>query len=321
MIGNGTASSAQVVFIDAVRRAASKRGMAVVTPDGIVGKIIAVYPLASQVLLVTDPTFAVGVESQKEHIHGTLQCNGSNCQVKYIQNEEKVDRGRMVLYLRRRSYFPERIPRGQGCSHEFGTGMKEINLNLSGAPGGADEVLVVIEGAHQQIPTTPPQQRLAKMSAAAAERCPGRSASAENGHSGGQDQGAVRGHREGARVTVTGLSARTLPNFNAAAPPQPEPAGSRNAAKGPGKRQDQGSGRRAGEFRRGTTGRTSKSRKTCLLGAADSGSPASAAPATGAQNPVVQKPKPAVEGPVLPLGAPRKKTRRPGSLRTAIPQP
>ena len=72
VIGNGTASSAQVVFIDRGSTSGIEKGMAVVTPDGIVGKIIAVYPLASQVLLVNDPTFAVGIESQKGHVHGSL---------------------------------------------------------------------------------------------------------------------------------------------------------------------------------------------------------------------------------------------------------
>ena len=77
VIGNGTASSAQVVFIDRGSTSGIEKGMAVVTPDGIVGKVIAVYPLASQVLLVTDPTFAVGVESQKgAHPRHTCSCNG-----------------------------------------------------------------------------------------------------------------------------------------------------------------------------------------------------------------------------------------------------
>jgi hypothetical protein len=40
--------------------------------------------------------------------------------------------------------------------------MKEIHLALSGSPNAVDEVLVILQGVHQQIPTTPPQQHLAK---------------------------------------------------------------------------------------------------------------------------------------------------------------
>ena len=53
------------------------RGMAVVTPDGIVGKVIAAYPTASEVQLVTDADFAAGVVSQKTQVRGTLKGQGT----------------------------------------------------------------------------------------------------------------------------------------------------------------------------------------------------------------------------------------------------
>lgn len=162
IIGNGTASSAQVVFIDRGSTSGVVKGMAVVTPDGIVGKVIAVYPLASQVLLVTDPTFSVGVESQKAHIHGTLSCNGSNCVVDYIQNEEKIDPGEWFYTSGEDRIFPRGFPVGTAASVKSGQFMKDIHLNLSGAPGAADEVLVVLHGVHQLIPDTPPEQRVAQ---------------------------------------------------------------------------------------------------------------------------------------------------------------
>lgn len=162
IIGNTTASSAQAVFIDRGSTSGIENGMAVVTPDGIVGKVVAVYPLAAQVLLVTDPTFAVGVESQKGHIHGTLQCNGSNCTVDFIQNEEKVAQGEWFYTSGEDRIFPKGFPVGTVSSVKPGQFMKEIHLGLSGSPGAADEVLVILEGVHQQIPATPPEQHMAK---------------------------------------------------------------------------------------------------------------------------------------------------------------
>src|SRR5207248_1249765 len=93
VIGNSTVTTAKAVFIDRGSTSGIEKGMAVVTPEGIVGKVVAVYPLASQVLLVTDSTFKVGVESQKGHVHGVLSCTGGKCAVEQIQNEEKVDSG------------------------------------------------------------------------------------------------------------------------------------------------------------------------------------------------------------------------------------
>ena len=47
------------------------------TAGGIVGKITAVYPTASMVLLASDPLFAAGVVSQKHRAQGTLKGQGT----------------------------------------------------------------------------------------------------------------------------------------------------------------------------------------------------------------------------------------------------
>ena len=54
-----------------------------------------------------------------------------------------------------RSIFPKGFPVGTAVSVQPGQGMKDVKLNLSGAPGGAEEVLVVLQGVHQPIPTAP----------------------------------------------------------------------------------------------------------------------------------------------------------------------
>src|ERR1700760_2404852 len=93
VIGNSTVATAKAVFIDRGSTSGIERGMAVVTPEGIVGKVSAVYPLVAQVLLVTDSTFKVGVESQKGHVHGVLDCGAGKCVIEQIQNEDRVDVG------------------------------------------------------------------------------------------------------------------------------------------------------------------------------------------------------------------------------------
>lgn len=155
VIGNSSVATAKAVFIDRGSTSGVEKGMAVVTPDGIVGKVVAVYPLVSQVLLITDPTFKVGVESQKNHIHGVLDCGGGKCAVEQIQNEDKVSAGEWFFTSGEDRIFPKGFPVGTAVSVQPGQGMKDVKLNLSGAPGGAEEVLVVLQGAHQAIPTAP----------------------------------------------------------------------------------------------------------------------------------------------------------------------
>ena len=87
--------------------------MAVVTPDGIVGKVLASYPTASQVLLITDPNFAAGVISQKHHARGTLKGQGyADCKVEYVQNEEKVEPGEWFYTSGDDRIFPKGFPVG-----------------------------------------------------------------------------------------------------------------------------------------------------------------------------------------------------------------
>jgi len=158
VIGNSTVATAKAVFIDRGSTSDIQRGMAVVTPEGVVGKVIAVYPLVSQVLLVTDATFKVGIESQKNHVHGILNCGSGHCIVEQVQDEDKLDTGEWFYTSGEDRVFPRGFPVGTVTSSQPGQpgqGMRDVKLSLSGAPGGVEAVLVVLEGIHQEIPTGP----------------------------------------------------------------------------------------------------------------------------------------------------------------------
>jgi rod shape-determining protein MreC len=111
--------------------------------------------------LVTDPTFKVGIESQRGHVHGVLNCGSGKCIVEQIQNEDKVDPGEWFYTSGEDRIFPKGFPVGTVVSSQPGQGMRDIRLNLSGAPGGAEEVLVVLQGVHRQIPAAPPVEHAA----------------------------------------------------------------------------------------------------------------------------------------------------------------
>ena len=116
----------------AVPASGVETGMAVVTPDGIVGKVIAAYPTASEVMLVTDPEFAAGVVSQKNHVRGHAQGTGPV----HLQSGLRAQRGesgsrRDVLHLGRRSHLSERLSGGCGARGA-------PQFALSGNPGGTE---------------------------------------------------------------------------------------------------------------------------------------------------------------------------------------
>ncbi|HLJ46030.1 MAG TPA: rod shape-determining protein MreC [Bryobacteraceae bacterium] len=156
VIGNGTGSNSKTVFVDRGSSSGVEAGMAVITPDGIVGKVVSAYPTASLIMLVTDPSFGAGVVSQKNHVHGTLRGQGSpKCRVDYIQNEEKVENGEWFFTAGDDRIFPRGFPVGQVASVHNGRSAKEIELTPSGIQGGLEEILIVTEGVHEPIPTTP----------------------------------------------------------------------------------------------------------------------------------------------------------------------
>lgn len=159
VIGNTTGSSGKVVFVDRGSLSKVEKGMAVITPDGIVGKVISVYPTASQVMLVTDPAFAAGVVSEKHHVHGTLKGSGhSYAIIDYVQNEMPVDQGEWFYTSGDDRIFPKGLPVGVADVIRAGVQRKEIDVTPSGLQNGLEDVLIVVNGIHSQIPEAPPQE-------------------------------------------------------------------------------------------------------------------------------------------------------------------
>jgi rod shape-determining protein MreC len=121
-----------------------------------VGKIVSAYPYASNLLLVTDPTFAAGVLSQKNRVHGTLKGTGnSNAMVDYVQNEQNVEIGEWFYTAGDDRIFPRGLEAGTVASVHPGRTVKEIVLTPSGLQHGLEDVLVILEGDHKPIPDAP----------------------------------------------------------------------------------------------------------------------------------------------------------------------
>jgi len=159
IIGAGTSATSRVVFVDRGTTSGVQRGMAVVTPDGIVGKVQSVYPTSSQVLLITDSSFAAGVISQKHRVHGTLKGQGlgqTTGVVDYVQNEEVVEPGEWFYTSGDDLIFPKGMPVGIARVVRPGKVFKEIYLDPSGFQNGPEEVLIVLEGVHQIVPDGQP---------------------------------------------------------------------------------------------------------------------------------------------------------------------
>jgi rod shape-determining protein MreC len=159
LIGSNLGTNTKTIFIDRGSGDGVKKGMAVITPDGIVGKVIAAFPAAAQVMLITDPAFAAGVISGKNRLTGTLRGDGSSMvRVDYLPTEAKVTRDEWFYTSGDDRVFPRGLPVGRVTVSDRGRDFRDVKLAPSGLQGGFEEVLVVINGVHELLPEDNPGQ-------------------------------------------------------------------------------------------------------------------------------------------------------------------
>ncbi len=156
VIGSTTGMGTRSVLIDRGSHDGVKRGMAVVTPDGIVGRVLAVYPLASLVLSVTDAGFAASVETQKNHTRGVLKGLGSSTsKIDYVPGGQKVEKGEAIYTSGDDRVFPRGMPAGRVISVEEGPTFQEIFVEPFNGEAAPEEVYVIVDPVHEEIPPVP----------------------------------------------------------------------------------------------------------------------------------------------------------------------
>ena len=135
----------RVLYIDKGSNDGIKTDMAVITPAGIVGKIVQVFPDSSQVLPINDQFSGVGAALKDSRLQGILKgaANGATT-LQYIMSDEKVVPGEEVITSGGDRIFPKGLPVGRGVSVEPG---KDLFLNIRVVPSSRldqlEEVLVV----------------------------------------------------------------------------------------------------------------------------------------------------------------------------------
>lgn len=118
--------------------------MPVVTPAGVVGKIIAVFPHTAQVLLITDPSSGVGCMLEKTRAQGVLKGGSRNLpQLHYILNDQPVTVGEQVVTSGLDQIFPKGLAVGTVTEVRNGNVYKEIMVRPAAALERLESVLAV----------------------------------------------------------------------------------------------------------------------------------------------------------------------------------
>jgi len=113
VIGASPDPGSLIVYINRGSRDGIRRNMGVITPDGVVGKILAVYPDTSQVLLLGDKESGVGALLAATRTQAPVKGTGEpQLSLDYVSNDEKVSVGEAVLTSGQDRIFPKDLPVG-----------------------------------------------------------------------------------------------------------------------------------------------------------------------------------------------------------------
>ena len=145
VIGSSGSEQSRAVYIDKGESSGIKPDMAVITVDGVVGKVLHVYRSTSLVLLINDQTSGVGAILEKTRLQGILRGTpAGEIVLEKVMSDEAVPVGELVLTSGGDRIFPKGLPVGRVTKVSPGS---DLFLNISVKPAISlsrlEEVLVV----------------------------------------------------------------------------------------------------------------------------------------------------------------------------------
>ena len=145
VIGASADPASHTLFINRGERDHLRRNLAVITPEGVVGKIVEVFPSSAQVLLVNDKESGVGALFASTRTHGVVKGSGEpEPHMEYVQNSEKVQPGETVLTSGEDRIFPKDLLIGTVESAAAGNPFQLIRVQPAARLDRLEEVLVLM---------------------------------------------------------------------------------------------------------------------------------------------------------------------------------
>jgi rod shape-determining protein MreC len=112
-IGSSGSDHSRIFYIDKGKNYGLQPDMAVITADGIVGKVREVFPRSAQVLAINDQTSGAGVILETTRTRGILRGNAyGQPQIEGILADQRIQPGERVLTAGGDQIFPRGLPVG-----------------------------------------------------------------------------------------------------------------------------------------------------------------------------------------------------------------
>jgi len=181
VIGSSGTDRSRILYLDKGSNDGVKEDMAVITPEGVVGKVLRVFPGSSQVLALNDATSGAGAVLEKSRLQGVVKgTDAGELRLHYVMVDEKVEVGERVLSSGGDRIYPKGLPLGTVTEVKPGSDLFfDIRVEPAAGLNRLEEVLIVTriaEAAPTEVAEGPPRraaeilsQRLPGLPAKAAE--------------------------------------------------------------------------------------------------------------------------------------------------------
>jgi len=152
VIGSSGSEQSRSIYIDKGSHDGIKPDMAVITAEGVVGKVMRAFRTTSQVLLVNDQTSGVGAILEKSRLQGVLRGTPlGEVVLEKVMSDETVQPGERVVTSGGDQIFPKGLPVGTVTKVSQGA---ELFLNIRVKPAAdlsrLEEVLVITQQAEKE---------------------------------------------------------------------------------------------------------------------------------------------------------------------------
>ena len=155
VIGTSGSEQSRMVYIDKGSNSGIKRDMAVITADGVVGKVLNIWDSSSQVLLLNDQTSGVGAILEQSRLQGVLKGKASGELVlDKLMSDEEVKPGDRVLTSGGDRIFPKGLVVGTVTKVSKGTEFLQISVKPAAALNHLEEVLVIMRKEEREPPSS-----------------------------------------------------------------------------------------------------------------------------------------------------------------------
>jgi len=145
VIGRPPVTDSLTIELDRGEKDGIRRDMGVITPDGVVGKVIETYPHTAQVLLLTDKGSGVGAMLADSRIQSPVGGVGEPLvTMKYVPNDDDVSVGARVVTSGMDKIFPRDLPVGTITEIKPGNPFKQIRVKPAANLEKLEEVLVLL---------------------------------------------------------------------------------------------------------------------------------------------------------------------------------